>query len=289
MLVQLIISGVSLGAIYALVALSMTVVYRATTIVNFGHGDMVMGGAFAVYVLVLHLGIPYLAAAVLALAILFGLGFAVQRGLIRPMQAGPHIALVMMSVAVGYLLRGIARVFWGREILPMPRVFEFPPIIVGNVVITSDDLIIVTVVLALTAVFFVVLYRSRIGKLIQAVYQTERGAALVGINVPRFHGMMWGVGAAMGALGGVLVAPITLLYPDMGASLLIRGFAAMSLGGFGSLWGAVVGGLVLGVLEHLAGGYVATALIDITAYLVIILVLVFRPTGLMGTRITVRV
>jgi branched-chain amino acid transport system permease protein len=121
------------------------------------------------------------------------------------------------------------------------------------------------------------------------VCQSERGAALVGINVRAFHGVMWGAGAALGAAGGVLVAPITLLHPGLGAIFLIKGFAAMTLGGFGSLGGAVAGGLILGVAEQLVGGYVSTKLIDITAYLVIILVLALRPSGLFGRAIAERV
>jgi branched-chain amino acid transport system permease protein len=144
------------------------------------------------------------------------------------------------------------------------------------------------VVLFLTA-FFVIFYGTRTGQIIQAVYQSERGAALVGINVRAFHGIMWGVGAAMGAIAGVLLAPITLLYPDLGANFLIRGFAAMTLGGFGSLWGAVAGGVLLGISEQLLGAYVSTKLIDIAAYLVIIAVLILRPVGLFGKTAVVRV
>jgi branched-chain amino acid transport system permease protein len=264
-------------------------VYRATTVLNFGHGDLVMAGAFVVYVLVLLAGVPYWVAAFLALAILFAFGLAIQRGLIRHMVAGPHIALVMMTISVGYVVRGLARLFWGREVMPMRKVFEIDPILIGDIVITGDDLTIVCVVFALTAGFFYILYKTPAGKKIQAVYQTERGAALVGINVGAFQGTIWGVGAAMGALGGVLIAPITLLYPDMGAHLLIKGFAAMSLGGFGSLWGAVIGGILLGVIEHLSGAYISTALIDITAYLIIIGVLLVRPTGILGYQAAARV
>ncbi len=289
MLAQLVVSGLSLGAIYALVALSMTVVYRATTVVNFGHGDMVMGGAFVVYVLVIYAGSAYVLAAVFGLAVMFALGAAVQRGLIRPLGDAPHLVLAMMTVAVGFLLRGIARAFWGREVLPMPSIYPSEIYQVAGIVLTAEDVIITATVLLLVAVFFAVFHRSRVGKLVQAVFQTERGAALVGVNVPAFHASMWGVGAAMGAIGGVLVAPVTLLYPDMGANLLIHGFAAMTLGGFGSLWGAVLGGLLLGVTEHLAGAYIATALIDITAYIVIIAVLLVRPTGLLGRQIAIRV
>lgn len=288
MLLQLSISGISQGAIYALIALSMTVLYRATTIVNFGHGDFVMGGAFAVYVLVIIFGVPFIPASVAAIGIMFVLGIAVSRGFIDPIKAGPHIGFAMMSISLGYVLRGSARTLWGREVLPMPRVFDIDPVFVGDLVITGDAMIICATVAVLLVIFFLIFYRTTLGTIVQAVFQSERGATLIGINVRSFHETMWGVGLAMGAIGGILIAPISLLHPDLGASFLIRGFAAMTLGGFGSLWGAVVGGLLLGLAEQYLGAYVSTALIDITAYLVIIAVLVIRPAGLFGRLVTVR-
>ena len=289
MLLQLTVSGLSQGAIYALIALSMTVVYRATTIVNFGHGDFVMAGAFVVYVLVIYLGLPYVPAAVLAIGILFVVGIGVSRGFIDPIKSGPHIGFAMMSIALGYILKGGARTLWGREVLPMRQVFEIEPIFIGDVVITGDALFICAIVVVLLAVFFLIFYRTTLGVMIQAVYQSERGATLVGVNVRAFHDNMWGVGLAMGAIGGILIAPISLLHPDLGASFLIRGFAAMTISGFGSLGGAVIGGLLLGVAEQYFGAYINTALIDITAYLVIVTVLVIRPAGLFGKTVTVRV
>ncbi len=286
---QLTLSGLMLGAIYALIALSLTIVYRATTIVNFGHGDFVMAGAFVVYVLVIYLGLPYVPAAVLAVIILFCLGVGISRGFIDPIKAGPHIGFAMMSISLGYVLRGGARALWGREVFPMPGVFDMEPIFFGELVVTGDVLFIASIVAVFLAVFFLVFYRTTIGTLIQAVYQSERGATLIGVNVLAFHQSMWGVGLAMGALGGILIAPISLLHPDLGASFLIRGFAAMALGGFGSLGGAVVGALLLGLAEQLFGFYINTALIDITAYLVIVGVLVIRPAGLFGKTVTVRV
>jgi branched-chain amino acid transport system permease protein len=286
---QLIVSGLAQGVLYALVALSMTMVYRATTVVNFGHGDLVMGGAFVVYVLVVYAGLPYVVGGVLALAILFGLGMLIHRGLIRPIVAAPHLALAMMALAVGYALRGGARLLWGREVLPFPRIFPDWTFLIGSVVVTGDNVVIGGVVLALMAALLVLFYLSPAGRLIQAVFQSQRGAALVGINVDAFHGLMWGGGAALGALGGVLLAPITLLYPDMGVWVLVRGFAAMTLGGFGSLHGAVLGGLILGVTELVLGAYVSTAFIDISAYLVTILVLLVSPDGLFGRQAVVRV
>ena len=286
---QLTLSGLMLGAIYALIALSLTIVYRATTIVNFGHGDFVMAGAFVVYVLVIYLGLPYVPAAVLAVIILFCLGVGISRGFIDPIKAGPHIGFAMMSISLGYVLRGGARALWGREVFPMPGVFDMEPIFFGELVVTGDVLFIASIVAVFLAVFFLVFYRTTIGTVIQAVYQSERGATLIGVNVLAFHQSMWGVGLAMGALGGILIAPISLLHPDLGASFLIRGFAAMALGGFGSLGGAVVGALLLGLAEQLFGFYINTALIDITAYLVIVAVLVIRPAGLFGKTATVRV
>jgi branched-chain amino acid transport system permease protein len=286
---QLALSGLAQGAIYALVALSMCVVYRATTVVNFGHGDLVMAGAFVVYLLVVLAGLPFYASAALAIVLLALLGLVIEIGLIERIKAGPHIGFALMCIAVGYVLRGTARTLWGREVLPMPSVFDFPPLFLGELVLTGDALVIFGAVAVLLIVFFALFYRSPAGRLMQAVWQSERGAALVGINVRAFHGVMWGVGAALGAVGGVLLAPITLLHPGLGASFLIKGFAAMTLGGFGSFGGAVAGGLILGVAEQLVGGYVSTKLIDITAYLVIILVLALRPNGLFGRAIAEKV
>ena len=289
MLPQLLVSGLAQGVVYALVALSMTMVYRATTVVNFGHGDLVMGGAFVVYVLVVYARLPYLLGGLLALAVLFGLGMAIHQGLMRRIMTGPHLAIAMMALAVGYGLRGGARMLWGREVLPFPRIFPDHAWALGDVVVTSDNLIVSGTVLGLMAVLFVLFNVTRTGRLLQAVFQSQRGAALVGLNVDAVHRLMWGAGAALAALGGVLLAPITLLYPDMGVWVLIRGFAAMTLGGFGTLHGAVLGGLVLGVVELVLGAYVSTAFIDISAYVVVIAVLLLRPDGLFGRQVVVRV
>ncbi len=289
MLAQLVVSGVAQGVLYALVALSMTMLYRATTVVNFGHGDLVMGGAFAVYVFVVYARLPYLAGALIALAALFGVGMAIHQGLMRRIMTGPHLAIAMMALAVGYALRGGARMLWGREVLPFPRIFPDRAWVFGDVVVTSDNLIVSGTVLGLLAVLLVLFNVTRFGRLLQAVFQSQRGAALIGLNVDAVHRLVWGASAALAALGGVLLAPITLLYPDMGVWVLVRGFAAMTLGGFGSLPGAVLGGLILGVMELVLGAYLSTTFIDISAYVIVIAVLLLRPDGLFGRQVVVRV
>lgn len=286
---QLVVSGLATGSLYALVALSMTVGYRATTVVNFGHGDLVMIGAYAMLFMAMTGGIPFLPALLVATAALFALGYLMQRHLMEPIINGPHLSLAIMALAAGYALRGAARLEWGNETLMLARPYESTAFIFGSVIVTMDDIVIGGSVLLLLAVLFLAFNATRLGKAIQAVFQTQRGAALVGIDVKAFHCSLWGMGAALGAFGGVLLALIVPMTPDMGVWTLVRGFAAMTLGGFGSFGGAVVGGLLLGLMEKLLGYYVSTVFIDISAYLVAILVLLIRPQGLFGRRAAVRV
>ncbi len=286
---QLVVSGIATGMLYALVALSMTVGYRATTVVNFGHGDVVMMGAYAMLFLAVSAGVPFPVALALAAAALFVLGYAMQRVLLEPIITGPHLSLAIMALAVGYALRGAARIEWGNETLMLPRPYPQGAFMIGPAIVTTDDLVITGTVLLLLAILFVLFNVTRVGKVIQAVFQTQRGAQLVGIDVRSFHCVMWGAGATLGTAGGVLLALIVPLTPDIGVWTLVRGFAAMTLGGFGSLYGAVVGGLLLGLMEKLMGFYVSTVFIDISAYVVTILVLLIRPQGLFGQHATLRV
>ncbi|MCD6674182.1 MAG: branched-chain amino acid ABC transporter permease [Burkholderiaceae bacterium] len=282
MFMQLIASGIAVGSVYALVALGMTVLFRSTTVVNFAHGEFFMLGAFSVLVALQLFGWSYGAALLFAVAALFMVGIAIERGLMRPLQQAPHVSLAMMTVALSFLLRGVARFFYGREVIALPPILEGEPLMLGDVVLLPQDLLIIGFSFLVVLGFYWFFQKTRTGKVVQVASQTPRGALLVGIDVPRLRNVMWGVGAAMGAIAGILIAPSTLVYPDMGGHMLIRGFAAMTLGGFGSLSGAIVGGLALGVLENVIGGYVSSAMVEITAYLVILLVLIARPQGLLG-------
>jgi branched-chain amino acid transport system permease protein len=279
---QLIVGGLATGMLYALIALSMTVVYRATTVVNFGHGDLVTAGAYAIFVFSTAVALPFVPALLMSVALLFLFGFVLHRVLVLPIITGPHLSLAMMALAAGNAVRGVARLEFGKETLMLDRPYEQTAFLLGQVVFTMDDLVISGVVALLFVALFVIFYLTPTGKVVQAVFQSQRGAALVGINVPAFHGIMWGTGTALGAVGGALLALTVALTPDMGTWTLVRGFAAMTLGGFGSLHGAIVGGLLLGIMEKLLGFYVSTAFIDITAYVVTILVLLIRPQGLFG-------
>jgi branched-chain amino acid transport system permease protein len=282
MLGQLILSGISQGAIYALVALGMTVLYRTTAVLNFGYGDTFMLGAFVFYVFLKIAQMPFGVAALLAVAVMIGVGLVIERLLIRPIAARPHLLIAMMTIAISYLFRGATRMIWGRDVQPMPSLFDFPPVFIGDMVLTSQSLVIMVAAAVLVIVFFSFFNYSALGKLMQAASHSPRGAALIGINVPLFSACMWGLSVAIAAVAGILVAPVTLLYPDMGAATLLKAFAAMTLGGFGNLGGAVLGGVVLGISEQLCGGYISTSFMDIFPYLVILVVLLVYPAGMLG-------
>jgi branched-chain amino acid transport system permease protein len=279
---QLVVSGIASGAVYALMALGMTILLRATTLINFSYGEFAMGAAYLAYIANDSFHLPYPLAILVAFACLFVIGFLIERIFIRPLGAAAHLTMTMMIVAVSFLIKGIARFFFGRDFIRMPELIEGEPLEFHNIVLLPQDLAVIAGSLLTVAIFFFFFEFTRFGKVMQAASQTPRGAALVGIDVPGFQGIMWGVTAVMGALAGILIAPISLLHPEMGGKILLKGLAAMTLGGFGSLGGAIIGGFALGILENLAGGYIESSVTDIAAFLVIIVVLLIRPGGLLG-------
>ena len=289
MLSQLIASGISQGAIYALVALGMTVLFRTTSVLNFGYGETFMLGAFTFYVFLKILALPFAVAALATIVFMIVVGVVLERFIFRPIMMRAHLLIAMMTIAISFLFRGAVRMIWGREVLPMPPVFDFPPIFIGDVILTSQSLVILVATCILVGAFFAFFNLTTLGKLMQAASHSPRGAALIGINVPFFSACMWALSAAIAAIAGILVAPVTLLYPDMGAATLLKAFAAMTLGGFGHLGGAVLGGILLGISEQLCGGYISTSVMDIFPFLVILVVLLIYPSGILGRPETNRV
>lgn len=282
MFLQLIVSGIAVGCVYTLVALGMTLLYRSTTVVNFCHGEFFMLGAFGVVVARQFFGWSYGGSIAFGLVLLLAVGSLTERALIRPLRNAPFVTLAMMTVALSYLLKGVSRYFYGREVVPLPPLLDGDPIEFGGAVLASQDALIVAFTVLIVVLQFVFFQHTKLGKVIQAASQSPRGASLVGINVPLLRNAMWAVGAMLGAVAGILIAPNTLVYPDMGGHMLIRAFAAMCLGGFGSFPGAVLGGVSLGIIENLIGGFVSSSLVEITPYIAIVLVLVMRPQGLLG-------
>lgn len=285
MFYHLLVTGLSNGSLYALVGLGLVVIYKATAVVNFAHGEVFMLGGFLAYTFHVLLGLPYFLALVLALLGSLLVGMLTERCAYRPLMRSSIVSMVLASVGFSFILRGTARYFWGGkgDFIPFPPVFTYEPIMLGELLLTPQSLVTLAGSLVIMGLFAAFFRLTKMGKMMQATAENQRAAALVGIRIARVFAIIWGVGAVVGAAAGVLMAPLTLLYPDMGGMLLIRSFAAAVLGGFGSLPGAVVGGFVVGLVENLAAGYIATSLQDIAPFVVIILVLILRPTGLFGT------
>ena len=208
LLPQLLVSGIAIGMLYALIGLSMTILYRATTVVNFGHGDLVMAGAYLVLIFTIHVSLPFIPALLLSLAVLFGFGYLLHRAFIWPIITGPHLSLAMMAIAIGYAVRGLVRLEYGSEMTKMPRPFEEQFFFAFNTVMTLDEITFCVVVLVLLLVSYFVFSKTRFGRIVQAMFQTQRGAALVAINVRLYNNLIWGVGCALGAVGGVMLGLI---------------------------------------------------------------------------------
>jgi len=283
-------AGLANGGYYALIALGLVLIFKAQDMVQFGHGEVFMIGAFTAYTVFAVVGWPYLVAFFAAVLAATVVGMIVERWLIRPIAHMPHMTLVMVTVGLSFLLKGAARIEWGKDIYTFPAVFKSGPIVIGEVVLMPQQLVLVAFTLSLSVVLYLMFKYTALGKQMKATSQNMTGAQLSGVNIGRVFSSTWAMSGAMGGAAGALSAPVlSLLFPDIGTFILLKGFAAAVLGGFGSVVGAVVGGFAVGVMEKFVGFYIATALEHISAFVIIMLVLIFWPKGLFGKKDVTRV
>ena len=283
MLFQAVASGITAGSIYALVALAFVLVYKGTRVVNFGQGEQVMLGAYLALGLNTFVGLPFGAAVALALLLAGAFGLLIQVVVLRHIAQSPPLTKIIAMLAIGLILREGARALLGSNAYPFPFLLSPAPVRMGGVLLTPANLAIVVAALAVMAVFYVFFRYARLGKALRAACENPEAAALMGISVPFVFGSIWVLASALAAIAGVLLAPLVTLTPDMGL-MAIKGWVAAVVGGFTSLPGAVVGGIVLGVIETVTGSYVSTALKDGVTYLLLILILIVRPSGLLERR-----
>jgi len=286
MLSYLLATGITTGALYALVALGIVVVYKATEVVNLAHGELFMIGGFLAYTLHVMVKLPYVPSLLFAVGGSFLIGILTDRIAFRPLMKEGLVSVLLATIGISFILKGLARILWGGkgDYLAFPPLVSPEPIRVGNVMIMSQQLVVLLGALVVMLAFGVFFKATRAGKLMQATASNPRAARLVGIHVSRVYMYTFGVGAAVAGASAVLMAPLTLLYPDIGFALFIKGFASAVLGGLTSVPGAIVGGLLVGILEQLAAGFIGTAIQDVSAFVVIMLVLIVLPTGLLGAR-----
>lgn len=288
--------GLANGCLYALVGLGLVLVYNAQGIPNFAHGELFMAGAFLAYTAYSILGLPY--ALSLLIAVFGGglIGILVEVVAIRPISSRQslgrehyEVAVVMATVGLLIVMKGLARVPWGDGVRNFPAAFDTDSVSFAGIVFSTQRLLIVAVTFCLTALVFLFFRHAALGKKMRATAQNRTGAQLVGINTGQIYAATWALASACGAITGVLAAPLIFLHPDMGTRMLLKGFAAAALGGFGSVPGVFVGGMLMGIIEIFFGRYVSTALLDIFAFLMIMFVLLICPQGLFGVRRAARV
>jgi len=280
---QVIVSGISQGCIYGLIALGFVLIYKATETVNFAQGELMMLGAFLGLTATAAFGLPYWAAVPAALLAMAVFGLLLERAVINPILGQPAFAIVMVTIGFGFVARGLVTMIpgWGTDTHTIETPFRGQVLRAGPLVIAAEHLVIVAATVVLSALLYAFFRYSRIGVAMQAASQNQLAAYYMGIPVRRLNGLIWAISAAVAALAGLLLAPLTFVHVNMGF-IGLKAFPAAVVGGFGSLPGALVGGVVIGVVEALSGVYLPEGFKDVAAYVVVLLMLAVKPNGLFG-------
>lgn len=285
---QLVFSGLTVGAVYALVALGFTLIYNASDVINFAQGDFVMiGGMGTVFLTAAGLALPVAAFIAIVAAVIVGL--ALHRFAIQPARGASPVALIMITIGASIFIRGVAQIVFDKQFHSLPAFSGSDPIHLGGATILPQSLWVMGGALVVVAGLYAFLEHTLLGKAVLATAANRLAARLVGINVTVILALAFGVSAAIGAVAGILVTPITLTRFDVGTLFALKGFAAAMLGGMGNPIGAVVGGLLIGLLETFGAGYLSSTYKDAVAFVAILLVLLFMPRGLFGGRSVERV
>ena len=278
---QLIVSGLANGCVYGLIALGFVLIYKVTEQINFAQGDMMMLGAFIALGLgnASHMGLPFPLACLGAVLAMAGIGWFLERAVLRHAFGESQMAVAMLTIALGFLLRFAAGAIWGHDPVVLASPIAGIYLSVGGVALGVDEIAVILATMILTAGLYLFFIWTRLGVAMQAASQNQLAAYYVGIPVRRIHGLVWALAGATAAISGILFASKGSIDPTTGF-LGIKAFAAAVIGGFGSLPGALLGGLAVGIIEQFAARYIDSGYAQIAPYLVMILVLILRPHGL---------
>ncbi len=287
---QLVISGIAQGCIYGLIALGFVLIYKATETVSFAQGELMMLGAFGGLVGMTMLGFPYWLSILSAVAAMAVFGVVLERAVIRPILGQPAFSIVMLTIGIGYVARGLITMVPGigtdTQALPVPYKDEIWN--VAGLVLNVEHMVVIGATAVLCVLLFALFRYSKLGIAMQAASQNQLAAYYMGIPVQRLNGIAWGLAAAVAAVAGLLLAPITFVHANMGF-IGLKAFPAAVVGGFGSLPGAIVGGLIIGIVESLSGFYLPDGFKDTAAYVVVLVMLMVKPNGLFGEKLRKKV
>ncbi len=287
---QQLVNGITLGGVYALIAVGYTMVYGVIQLINFAHGEIYMLGAFLAYSMVTFLNLPFFLAFALAIPVCALIGILLDFIAYRPLRDAPRLAALITAIGMSIFLQNLALMIWGSQIKSYPRdilpkVFSEPALIFGEVSISWLQIFILSLTVLCMIFLHLIIHKTRIGAAMRAVSQDKTTAALMGIGVNRVISFTFAIGSAMGGMAGVLVGLYyNAIFPTMGYVAGVKAFAAAVLGGIGSVSGAILGGGVLGIAEVMGAGYISSEYRDGISYAVMIAVILFKPSGLIGRK-----
>jgi len=284
--VQLVISGIAQGCIYGLIALGFVLIYKATETVSFAQGELMMLGAFCGLAAMALLDFPFWVAVLSAIAAMALFGLLLEAVVIRPILGQPAFSIVMLTIGIGYMARGLITMIptIGTETHTLRVPYKDQVWNTGGLVLNVEQMVVIAGTALLCAVLYALFRYSKVGIAMQAASQNQLAAYYMGIPVKRLNGLAWALAAAVAAIAGLLLAPITFVHANMGF-IGLKAFPAAVVGGFGSLPGAIVGGLIIGVVESLSGFYLPEGFKDTAAYVVVLVMLVVMPNGLFGEKL----
>ena len=282
---QYLINGISIGAVYAIIALGYTMVYGIAKMLNFAHGDVIMVGAYISFCVTNYLGLPAWVSILAAMAVCMVLGIIIEGLAYKPLRGASSLAVLITAIGVSYFLQNAAQLIWGSAPKNFTSIVTFEPfkLFDGQLTITGE--VIITIVASIIIMVALTLFtgKTRMGKAMRAVSEDRAAAQLMGINVNNTISMTFAIGSALAAVAGVLLcSTVPTLQPTTGSMPGIRAFTAAVFGGIGSIPGAMLGGILLGIIETMTKAYLSTQFSDAIVFLVLIIVLLVKPAGLMG-------
>lgn len=286
------INGISLGSVYALIALGYTMVYGIAKMLNFAHGDVIMIGGYAVFVTVSGMGMNPLAAIIISMAVCTVLGVTIERVAYRPLRGASPLAVLITAIGVSYLLQNIALLVFGSDTKAFSNLVTFPNLVLFDGQLVIKSVTIVTVIVSVIIMVGLTLFvkKTKIGRAMTAVSEDKGAAQLMGINVNGTIAVTFAIGSSLAAIAGVLLcSAYPSLTPYTGSMPGIKAFVAAVFGGIGSIPGAFIGGILLGVIENLSKAYISSQLADAIVFSILIIVLLVKPTGLLGRQIQEKV
>lgn len=281
---QYLFSGITSGAIYAVIAVGFSMLYNSTELINFAHGEFVMLGALVMVTLLSFLKIPLMIAFILTMIVVAGAGLLFERFAIRTVSKPHPIVLVIITVGASIFLRGVAMIVWGKDSKSIPPFSSHAPIEIAKATLLPQSLWILGISLAAVIALYLFYQKTLTGKAMQACAINRKAAWLTGIPYQKMISLAFLMSTAMGAVAGIIIAPITMCSYDMGTMLGLKGFCAAMLGGLGSLWGSLLGGFLLGILEAMGTGFFYSGMKDATAFILLLLILYIRPGGIISIK-----